>query len=122
MTHEDIRRLVDAGLLEGKLEYLDGELRIGNYPFVFSPEHARDAAAVGVHAPTPEDAVAPPGVPTTVTVSVHPACRTVLGSDGWCHRCETTPEHSLQVEYRAPRVVGELLPSRPRQRSPRRRY
>ena len=105
MTPDDMRRLVDAGLLEGKLEYLGGELRIGNYPFVFSPEHARDAATVGVTVLTPEDAVAPPGVPATVAVGVHPVCGAVLRSDGWCHRCETTPTDVLRVEYRAPRVV-----------------
>jgi hypothetical protein len=49
-------------------------------------------------------------VPTPATVSVHPVCGTVLGSDGWCHRCESTAEHSLRVEYRAPRVVGAAAP------------
>jgi hypothetical protein len=44
MSVEDYDRLVDAGILEGPIELLDGIVQVSGFPFVFGPEQTRRAA------------------------------------------------------------------------------
>jgi hypothetical protein len=57
MSVEDYDKLVEAGVLEGPIELLDGVVQVSGFPFVFGPEQTRRAAELGIRAFSALDAV-----------------------------------------------------------------
>ena len=56
MTSDDYRALIDGGILD-KIELIDGQVLMGKYELVFSPEQTAAAARLGVRVRCCVDAV-----------------------------------------------------------------
>jgi hypothetical protein len=48
LTGEEFSRLIDAGILDGKIELLGGRVTFASYAAAFSAAQIRDAAELGV--------------------------------------------------------------------------
>ena len=57
LTAEQLRVLVEAGVLASPVELIAGRLMAGSYPYAFGVAQARAAAQAGVKVPGPVDAV-----------------------------------------------------------------